>query len=228
MALSPNRVFPKADEWFAERGYTRTKTREAIWSKTLPNGLILHFITDPIRVTPDIMDTSMGFIIQFPHLKKLEDSIYKFITNLSAPKGALKATFLHDSPSHPDWDRSYSDLETSGSGPLWDQRFESLDRTISTLEKEVGTQSDIRSTLNNCSLLKVNWKPFAHVFLALHDKDYDLALQLLNSIDGPKEINPFKLKLKPEHPSFEEQFEQVKNIFTGYINAQREACAGRL
>ncbi|GAA1475500.1 hypothetical protein P4N68_01545 [Corynebacterium felinum] len=222
MALSPNRVFPQADEWFAERGYTRTKTREAIWSKTLPNGLILHFLTDPIRVTPDIMKTSMGFVIQFPHLKKLQDSIYECILGAPAPSGVLKATFVHDAPPHTGWEGKYHYLETSGNGPGWDQRFTELDRIIPTLEKEAATPGEIRPTINHSDFFKINQRPFVNVFIAIHDKDYDLALQLLNSIDGPKEVNPYKHKESPEGPSFEEQFEQVKNIFIDYINTQRK------
>lgn len=218
MALSPHRVFPEADEWFAQRGYTRSKTREAIWSKTLPNGLILHFLTSADRYNSEIMDSCMGFVIQFPQLKKLQDSVYACLPRLKCPTGPLKATFINSALPHPGWTKPYTHLEATGSGPLWDQRFKELDHIIPTLEKEASTPNDIRPVVNSSKFYKINNRPFSEVFLALHDKDYTHAQNLLDTINGVQEVNPHRLNPTPEHPSFEEQFAQVKNIFTNYIN----------
>ena len=219
--MAAPKLFTDADAWFADRGYTREKSKEPTWSKLLSPDLEINIYCDPIKLSSGLYETRFLYGARFPQLAKLDSSLHLPNSKMGKPVGKMKGSALNNSAFHNAWRLGYAPLEPSGSGPYWEEFLTQAEDSLPRIEAELTDEPDFRHNIETGQYWKVSNFPFSEMLILLYFKEWDKAQHMLDTTDWRKVINPQNIADMPNKPTTDEDVRNVTEQLANYINTHR-------
>ena len=181
--MAAPKLFTDADAWFADRGYTREKSKEPTWSKLLSPNLEINIYCDPIKLSSGLYETRFLYGARFPQLAKLDSSLHLPNSKMGKPVGKIKGTALKPSRFTDAYSHGYEPFEPSGSGPNWEAFFKQFGAALPKIEAELTDEPDFRHNIETGQYWQVSNFPFSEMLILLHFKEWDKAQHMLDTTE---------------------------------------------
>lgn len=219
--MAAPKLFTDADAWFADRGYTREKSKEPTWSKQLEPYLEINISGDPIKLSSGLYNTGFIYTARFPQLAKLHSSLHLPNSKMGKPVGKMKGSALKPSRFTDAYSHGYEPFEPSGSGPNWEAFFKQFGAALPKIEAELTDEPDFRHNIETGQYWQVSNFRFSEMLILLYFKEWDKAQHMLDTTDWRKVINPQNIADMPNKPTTDEDVRNVTEQLANYINTHR-------